>query len=97
MLKDPVSLLIGLAIVAVFAVVIIILAKREGNSLKDILAKVPEDRKNQLKQSIFVPSDKKNLHFSDGLVADVVEHKGDTFRNDKHKYRYQHKKVYIYK
>ena len=40
MLKDPVSLLIGLAIVAVFAVVIIILAKREGNSLKDILAKV---------------------------------------------------------
>ena len=76
MLKDPVSLLIGLAIVAVFAIVIVILAKREGNSLKDILAKVPEDRKNQLKQSIFVPSDKKNLHFSDGLVADVVE-KGD--------------------
>ena len=73
MLSDPVTILYCLPVVAIFAIVVFILAKKEGNSLKDILAKVPEDRKNQLKQCTFVESDKRNLHFSDGLVADVIE------------------------
>ena len=71
-MKDPMMYVVAIAVVAVFAVVVMLLAKKEGNSLQKILAKVSDENKARLKNCTFTPSDKNGLHFSEALVADVI-------------------------
>lgn len=72
-MKDPMIYLVAIAVVAVFAVVVMLLAKKEGNSLQKILKNVSDEDKNRLKSCTFIPSDKRDLFFSEALVADVKD------------------------
>jgi len=61
-------------ILAVFVAICFVIAKREKNSLDDILKKIPEENKSLLKAQPYQQQDSKGVKFNTlGLVADIKE------------------------
>ena len=75
------GLIIGVIVCAIFAFVIMKLAKKESANLEEILKAIPAEYKEQLKNVAFDPAEGKNMFTSKALVADVKT------ENDKSKAR----------
>lgn len=65
---------IAAVVIAVFVVICFIIAKKDRNSLDDILKKIPEENKELLKAQPYQQQDSKGVKFNTlGLVADIKE------------------------
>lgn len=73
------GLAIGVVVCAIFAVVIIKLSKKTKAKTDEILAQIPEEKKNELKNQTYTQADGKNMYTSNGLVVSVTE-EGDKAR-----------------
>ncbi|MCR5805354.1 MAG: hypothetical protein K6G47_13955 [Clostridia bacterium] len=67
------GLAIGVVVCAIFAVVIIKLSKKTKAKTDEILAQIPEEKKNELRNQTYTEADGKNMYTSNGLVVSVDE------------------------
>ena len=67
------GLAIGVVVCVIFAIVIINLSKKTKAKTDEILAQIPEEKKNELKNQTYTQADGKNMYTSNGLVVSVTE------------------------
>ena len=67
------GLAIGVVVCVIFAIVIINLSKKTKAKTDEILAQIPEEKKNELKNQTYTQADGKNIYTSNGLVVSVAE------------------------
>ena len=65
------GLIIGVIVCAIFAFVVLKLAKKESANLEEILKSIPDEHKDQLKNVTFEKTEGNNMFTSYALVADV--------------------------
>ena len=65
------GLIIGIIVCAIFAFVVMKLAKKESANLEEILKDIPAEYKDQLKNVTFEKAEGNNMYTSYALVSDV--------------------------
>lgn len=67
------GLIIGVVVCIIFAIVIMNLSKKTKAKTDELLAQIPEEKKNELKNQTYTQADGKNMYTSNGLVVNVTE------------------------
>ena len=69
---------IGVAVCAVFAVIILVIAKKDNANLEELLATIPEDKKEELKAENYQPLDGSGIKCATRGLIGAIETKGES-------------------
>ncbi|MBQ2101639.1 MAG: hypothetical protein II477_11320 [Lachnospiraceae bacterium] len=73
-----ICIVVALVVVGIFAVVCLVIAKRDNTKLEDLLASIPAEKQEQLKAEVYQPMDGLGIKCATRGLVGAVETNGDS-------------------